>query len=210
MSFITLKHCNRMCHFFELRTTLYPKNADQILVPDLIWIGFTSKDQLLSITADGGFDLWSVPSMKRTAGVKGALKGGSHLGVNGFTHTPVNFSLSNDGKTLALFNGTGFSFYDIATATETGRTEDFMKAGGSTNFSGSAMSPDGSSTSAITSFASRNRSISHRTPASSFTLCRILRTRRPLVRGHRRRKSRSSISSSSSVRRNPSPSLIVR
>ena len=124
-------------------TTLYPKKADQVLVPDLIWVGFTSKDQLLSITGDGGFDLWSVPGMKRTTGMKGALKGGSHLGVNGFTHTPENFSLSNDGKTLALFNGMGFSFYDIATATETGRTEDFMKAGESTVFSGSAISPDG-------------------------------------------------------------------
>jgi len=121
----------------------YSKKED-ITRPGLIWVGFVGPDLLLTINEGGGFDVWGVPKMERKAGVAAKLTGGSRISVNGFTHAPANFSLTMDGKALAIFNGTGFTFYETATATETGRTEDLIRMGGSALFSGSAFSPDGS------------------------------------------------------------------
>ncbi|MDB5310961.1 MAG: hypothetical protein JWO38_5163 [Gemmataceae bacterium] len=126
------------------QVTPYPRTPATLSVPDLIWTAFLPENQLLTINTGGGFDVWSVPGLKRTAGSPPGLTSGPVLVVNGFTHTPTNFALTPDGKTLALFNGTGFTFYDPATATETARTEPVMKAGGSANFSGAALQADGS------------------------------------------------------------------
>ncbi|QJW93488.1 hypothetical protein FTUN_0994 [Frigoriglobus tundricola] len=124
--------------------TPYPKAPGTVLGPDAVWIAITSTDQLLTINSEGGFDLWTLPEMKRTTGVAGRLKGGHRTDVNGFTHCPKNFSLSVDGKSLAIFNGSGFSFYNMETTTEICRTKDLMRPGNQILFSAAALSPDGS------------------------------------------------------------------
>ncbi len=123
--------------------TPYPKGSGNITAPDLIWISFVSKELLITINSGGGFDLWSVPDLKRTAGIAASLKAGNRIDVNGFTHSPKNFSLSIDGKSLVIFNGSGFSFYETETAKEAFRTKDVMKPGNSILASAAAFSPDG-------------------------------------------------------------------
>lgn len=125
------------------RFTPYSRGPSNITGPEAVWINFTSKDRLLTISSGGGFDLWSVPEMKRLTGIAPSLKAGNRIDADGFTHSPKNFSVSSDGKTLVMFNGSGFSFYDPETATESSRTEDLLKPGTLILCTAAAFSPDG-------------------------------------------------------------------
>ena len=125
--------------------TPYPRGgAKSYLIPETVWASFIAKDKLITINESGGFDVWSVPGFKRLLGQAGRPSPANpRVQTNGFTHCPVNFALTPDGKKLAIFNGTGYSFYDTATAAATAQTPAFMRAKGSANFSGAAFSPDG-------------------------------------------------------------------
>ena len=120
----------------------YPKKND-ITTPNLIWVGFTAPNRIMTVNEGGGFDLWSVPAFERVAGATNKIKPGLRVSVNGFTHSPDNFALSADGQTIAMFNGAGFTFYNATTAAEIGRTEDLVTGTNSAVFSGAAFSPDG-------------------------------------------------------------------
>lgn len=126
--------------------TPYPREGPNGLqVPELIWSAFVGSDKLITINEGSGFDVWSVPGLQRLAGQPPRKAFAiPRVGVDGFTHSPSNFALTPDGKTLALFNGTGFTFYDAATATETGKTEPVIREGGSANYWGAALRADGS------------------------------------------------------------------
>ena len=125
--------------------TPYGKHRGPVHVPNLVWTQFVAPDRLLTITETSGFDVWSVPKFDRIAGQPPR---GPHalprVDANGFTRSPTNFAVSRDGKTLALFNGTGFTFYDTGTSAAKGQTEPIMKEGGSSTFWGAAMRADGS------------------------------------------------------------------
>jgi len=123
--------------------TPYGKHRGPVHVPNLVWTQFVGPDRLLTITETSGFDVWSVPRFDRVAGQPPR---GPHaippVETNGFTRSPKNFAVSRDGKMLALFNGTGFTFYDTVTAAAKGQTEPIMKEGGSATFWGAAMRAD--------------------------------------------------------------------
>jgi len=120
----------------------YKKN--DITIPDLIWTGFPSKDRLITVNHSGGFDLWSVPALERIAGIPGPLKFGARCDINLFTKTPVNFQMTPDGKSFAIFDGTGFTFYDPITMKQMARTPEFLRPNQNALFSGCGFSPDGS------------------------------------------------------------------
>jgi len=127
------------------RFTPYNRELGGLSVPDLVWVAFVTPDRLLTINEGSGFDVWTVPDLQKVAG---RPHRGPHaqprVSVNGFTHSPNNFALTPDGRTLALFNGTGFSFHDARTADLLGQTEPIVKANGSVNFWGAAIRADGS------------------------------------------------------------------
>ena len=125
--------------------TPYPRGGGAGLrAPQLQWVSFVGPDRLLTINEASGFDVWTVPGGERVGGQPGRQGyAGPLLAVNGFTHTPTNFALTPDGKTLALFNGAGFSIIDTATGKETARTPPFMKDRSPANFFATAFSPDG-------------------------------------------------------------------
>jgi hypothetical protein len=124
----------------------YPRiGPDAFQAPELAWAGFVSPDRLLTINEASGFDLWSVPKLERIAG-QPSRKGSAltRVAVNGFTHAPTNFALTPDGKTLILFNGTGFTVYDAQTAGALRETPPIMKEGGLATFWAAAVRADGS------------------------------------------------------------------
>lgn len=127
------------------RFTPYPRGGpNSSKLPELIWVTFLGPDKLLTLTNSGGFDVWSVPALKRVSGVASGEPGNyTRLDVNGFTHTPTNFALTPDNKTLAVLNGKGFSFYDLTTGRETAITDPFTTPGSPANFYGTALRPDG-------------------------------------------------------------------
>ena len=114
-----------------------------VLGSQLVWVALLPGDRLLTIHSGGGFDIWSVPALQRIGGYAPPAPVNPPIATNFFTICPTNFALTPDGKTLALFNGTGFSFFDVATATETARTEAVMKAGWPGSFWGAALRSDG-------------------------------------------------------------------
>lgn len=119
--------------------------GDGLNVPELVWAAFVAPDKLLTINEASGFDLWTVPGFERVAGrPPRQAHAQPRVSVNGFTHSPNNFGLTPDGKTLALFTGNGFSFYDARTADLLGQTEPILKDRGSANFWGAALRADGS------------------------------------------------------------------
>jgi hypothetical protein len=131
--------------FMAGRFTPYGKHRGPgVHVPDLVWTQFIGPDRLLTITDASGFDVWSVPPLER---VVGQPPRGPHalprVAADGFTKSPTNFAVTRDGTTLVLFNGTGFTFYNTRTGAATGKTEPFMKEGGSANFHGAAVRADG-------------------------------------------------------------------
>jgi hypothetical protein len=124
--------------------TPYPRSPRTLgQVPALSWIGFLPGNKLLSINERGGYDVWSVPDGQKLHGKDGALTGGQSLRRNGFTHTTTNFAITPDGKTLAIFDGTGFTFVNPITGEELGRTEPFTARGRSFNSWGCALNSDG-------------------------------------------------------------------
>lgn len=127
------------------RFTPYPRTPQTLgKVPALSWIGFLPGNKVLTVNERGGYDVWSVPDFNRLHGKAGPLTGGQSLRQNGFTHTATNFAITPDGKVLALFDGTGFSFCNPMTGQELGRTDPFTARGQSFNSWGCAMNGDGS------------------------------------------------------------------
>lgn len=125
------------------RFTPYSRKA-AITNPNLIGIGFAGPDRLLTVHETSGFDVWQLPGMKRVCGQPGRPPSSvPFVGTNAFSQRPTNFSLAADGKTFAVFDGTGFSFYDTATAARKARTEQVVQ-GLSANFYGAAFTADGS------------------------------------------------------------------
>jgi hypothetical protein len=125
--------------------TPYPRMPQTLSkVPDLTWIGFLPGNKLLTINARGGYDVWSVPDFQKLHGKEGPLEAGQSMQRNGFTHTTTNFAITPDGKTLALFDGTGFTFINPITGDELGRTDPFTAARASFNSWGCALKSDGS------------------------------------------------------------------
>jgi hypothetical protein len=126
------------------RFTPYPKKG-AALTPDLVGFGFAGPDQLVTVHAASGFDVWQLPGMRRVAGAPGrppnALPPIPPAGIGG---SGLGHALSADGKTLAVFNGAGFSFHDTATGTARARTEALLAPGGlSMNFWGAAFNAAG-------------------------------------------------------------------
>jgi hypothetical protein len=127
-----------------VRFTPYPRKPEAPgQVPDLTWIGFLPGNKLITVNARGGFDVWSVPAMQKLHGKAGGLEPGQSLQRN-VTHMPTNFALTPDGKTLALFDGRGFTLYDPATGAQTGRTDPFVANREEFKCWGTALRADGS------------------------------------------------------------------
>lgn len=128
----------------SFRFTPYKRSPAEILNPNLIAVGFAAADKLVTINERSGFDVWEVPSMKRLAGQPARPKEQFiPLGTAGVGWTPKNYGLSEDGKILAVFNGTGFSFFNAATAAPRAKTEAVCTVNQSMNFWASAFSADG-------------------------------------------------------------------
>lgn len=142
----------------------YPRKDN--FAPQLVWIGFTHPDRLLTVRDDGRFDLWSMkiveyemrdeldPSKSHrtlVASFEPVAGGGDELKrdrpriakSDSSPFDPLNFALSPDGTRLAIFNGTGFSFYDMTDAKLLGRSNDILPGNATGTFSGAAWSPDG-------------------------------------------------------------------
>jgi hypothetical protein len=110
----------------------------------LAWVGFVGPGRLITVNDRSGFDVWSVPGLKRLCGQPPRRAGSTpFVSSAGIGWSPQNLALAEDGKTLALFDGTGFTFYDTATATPKAKTEPLIRPGGSANFWGSAVRADG-------------------------------------------------------------------
>jgi hypothetical protein len=116
------------------------KGADQSNL--LHWAAFLATDRLLTVTNTGGYDVWSVPDLKRVGGQPGVKIRLGDLAGPGADAVPNVASLSADRKTLARFNGTGVSVVDIATGNEIGRTQDIYKLGLNNLALHVALSPD--------------------------------------------------------------------
>lgn len=108
------------------RFTPYSKKGN-ITNPGLIGFGFPAADRLLTVNETSGFDIWEVPAMKRVAGQPGRPPSSTpFVANNGFSKCPVNYALSADGKTFAVFDGAGFAFFDAATAAPKAKTEPLL------------------------------------------------------------------------------------
>lgn len=118
----------------------YPKKQE-ITAPDLVWVEITANDRLLTVS-ESGFDIWSLPDFKPVAKAEVKLGPGQRLQANGFSKMPANFSLSQDRETLALFNGSGFSFHSATTGAMQGKTKDVKPLGFTALVSATAFSPD--------------------------------------------------------------------
>ncbi|MBN9517778.1 hypothetical protein J0H58_04535 [bacterium] len=111
------------------RFTPYSKKAN-ITNPGLIGFGFPAADRLLTVNQTSGFDVWEIPSMKRVCGHPGRPPSSIPFVANdGFSKCPVNYGLSADGKTFAVFDGAGFAFHDTATAALKAKTEPLLAPG---------------------------------------------------------------------------------
>ena len=127
------------------RFTPYPKGgADKYKLPDLVWAAFLGPDQLMTVNESGGYDVWSVPALKRVSGKPSGEPGNyTRLAVNGFTHTPTNFAVTPDGKTLAVLDGTRFVILDPITGNEIALTDPFTAPGSPASYYGTALTADG-------------------------------------------------------------------
>ncbi|MBX9628478.1 MAG: hypothetical protein K2X82_32070 [Gemmataceae bacterium] len=126
--------------------TPYPKGGgpDKYKLPDLVWAAFLGPDKLMTVNESGGYDVWSVPGLKRVSGKQSGEPGNyTKLAVNGFTHTPTNFAVTPDGKTLAVLDGTRFVFLNPSTGNEIALTDPFTAPGSPATFYGAALTPDG-------------------------------------------------------------------
>jgi hypothetical protein len=127
-----------------VKFTPYGKGKDGVRGPALVFIGFAGHDRMITVNESSGFDIWSVPSLKRLAGQPGRPASSTPFVSNfGVGYSPLNLGLAPDGKTLAVFDGTAFTFYDTATAAPKARTQPIIQPNGSINFWGSAMTADG-------------------------------------------------------------------
>jgi hypothetical protein len=90
---------------------------------------FLSDDQLLTVNCSGGYDIWSVPGLKRIGGRPGLNLEGDQALFRNSDNYPNLSALSADGKTIALYNWSGVSLIDVATGAEKVRTETIMKKG---------------------------------------------------------------------------------
>jgi hypothetical protein len=124
--------------------TPYPRAPRDLgKVGQLVWISLLPGNKLLTINERGGHDVWSVPDFQRVHGEESTLTDGHLIRRNGFTHMPENFALTPDGKTLAIFDGTGFTFFNTFDGKELGRTEPIVARGQSFNSWGCAFRADG-------------------------------------------------------------------
>ncbi|QDU22177.1 WD40 repeat domain-containing protein [Urbifossiella limnaea] len=131
------------------RFTPYSKKG-AITNPGLVFVGFVGPDRLLTAHETSGFDVWQLPKMTRVCGQPGRPPSSMPMVEReGFSMRAKNAALSADGKTLALFDGTGFAFHDTTTAARTARTEAFVQ-GLTAGFRGAAFAPDGKRFAAIT------------------------------------------------------------
>lgn len=90
---------------------------------------FLSDDRLLTVNCSGGYDIWSVPGLKRVGGRPGLNLEGDQALFRNSDNYPNLSALSADGKTIALYNWAGVSLIDVATGAEKLRTEDTRKKG---------------------------------------------------------------------------------
>jgi WD40 repeat protein len=133
------------------RFTPYSRKG-AITNPDLAFVGFVGPDRLLTAHQTSGFDVWQLPDMTKVCGVPGRPKDAApKLERNGFSMRCKNAALSPDGKTFAMYDAGGFSFFDTTTAQRTAQTPAFIP-GRSANFWAAAFSPDGKRFAATTSY----------------------------------------------------------
>jgi hypothetical protein len=118
----------------------YPKKQE-ITAPDLVWVEITANDRLLTVS-ESGFDIWSLPEFKPVAKADVKLGPGQRLQPNLFTKMPANFSLTQDRETIAIFNGSGFTFHSAVTGASLGKTK-AAPLGFTTLITATAFSPDG-------------------------------------------------------------------
>lgn len=124
------------------RFTPYPRAAGR-LSASLVGVGFTAPDRLLTVHETSGFDVWQLPKMTRVCGNPGRPPATTPpVGINYSSDRPVNYGITPDGKTFAVFDGTGFSFFDTTTAERKAKTEQ-IQSGLSANFWGAAFTADG-------------------------------------------------------------------
>jgi WD40 repeat protein len=113
--------------------------------PRVIAIAFVGQDRLLTVVDTGGFDVHDTAVGKRLFGMAGPLKSPPMELPPGQVPVPElsGFSLAEDGKSMALFDGDGFTIYDPATGKQLGKT-DRLKLDGKFALWGTALRPDGS------------------------------------------------------------------
>jgi hypothetical protein len=133
------------------RFTPYSKKGN-ITNPGLVFAAFAGPDKLVTAHETSGFDVWQLPGMTRVCGQPGRPAGSTPpVERNGFSMRAKNVALAPDGKTLAIFDGTGVAFHDTATGQRKAKTEAFIK-GLSANFWGAAFSADGTKFAATSSY----------------------------------------------------------
>jgi hypothetical protein len=89
----------------------------------ITWAGFVGDDRLITLTEHGGLDVWSFPARTRTGGFEGderAVGAVRYALPDRMFNVPAprTLALSPDRKTLAKFNGEGFTLYDTAIGEE--------------------------------------------------------------------------------------------
>ncbi len=120
----------------------YPQTAGR-LSSSMVGVGFTGPDRLLTVHETSGFDVWQLPKMTRVCGQLGRQPATTpFVQINYSSDRPGNYGVTPDGKTFAVFDGTGFSFFDTTTAERKAKTEQ-IHSGLSANFWGAAFNGDG-------------------------------------------------------------------
>ncbi|MFO0799132.1 MAG: hypothetical protein U0804_16815 [Gemmataceae bacterium] len=126
------------------RFTPYKRSPATITEPNLVAVAFTGPDRLVTFNERSGFDVWQLPGLKRLGGQAARPKNQFvPLGTAGVGWNPKNYGASEDGRTIAVFDGTGFSFFDGTTAEPRAKTEAACKENQSMNFWAAAFSADG-------------------------------------------------------------------
>jgi hypothetical protein len=110
---------------------------------DVIFVAFLTNDELLTVTLNGRLDVWSSTTQQRLRTQTVNLRNLTRLDFDSTTHCPLNFGLSADGKTIAIFNGAGFRFYSTESLELQAQTEAFVPSNVAITFSGAAMNANG-------------------------------------------------------------------
>lgn len=102
------------------------------------WVAFLGNSRLLTFDLDQGFDVWSIPDLKRLSSRSTEPDG--FLSFDFFNQIPQNFALSPDRKTFYLLEKGEFIAFNLADGKEARRFDALPK---DSKINGVAISQDG-------------------------------------------------------------------